>query len=115
MGARNGGTRGPVKKMTQEEYERFLKSPSMQQQSQLEEAVAAKTSKRDKKRMETDPAFHPKDSDWSQPKAFKYDIYMDYYRTLGVDEYECLENIKKAYRRLSLVYHPDKTGGLDKE
>ena len=36
---------------------------------------------------------------------------MDYYTTLGVDKSATPDQIKKAYRRLALKYHPDKTQG----
>ncbi len=35
---------------------------------------------------------------------------MDYYRTLEVDKEASPEVIKKAYRALSLKYHPDRAG-----
>lgn len=39
----------------------------------------------------------------------------DYYNILGVDKQASQEEIKKAFRKLSMKYHPDKTGGDDKQ
>jgi curved DNA-binding protein len=38
---------------------------------------------------------------------------MDYYSTLGVNRNASPEEIKKAYRKLAMAYHPDRTGGDD--
>lgn len=37
----------------------------------------------------------------------------DYYKTLGVDKNATQDEIKKAFRKLALEHHPDKTGGDD--
>jgi len=92
--------------------EAFANSPFMQRMRLIDEAAGIKFSKRDQKRKQTDPSFNPKDTDFDAPKSHKYDRAMNYYKTLGVDEYATQEEVRKAYKRLSLVYHPDKTSGL---
>src|SRR3954471_15172796 len=35
----------------------------------------------------------------------------DYYKTLGVEKGASDDDIKKSYRKLAMVYHPDRNGG----
>ncbi|CAK0906845.1 unnamed protein product [Prorocentrum cordatum] len=93
----------------------FKASPFMMKMGRIDQATDRKMSVRDKARVETDPTFLPSEADFSAPKSFKYDKTMNYYRTLGIDEYATQEEVKKAFKKLSLTYHPDKTHSLPKD
>src|SRR5210317_2138529 len=38
---------------------------------------------------------------------------MDYYSTLGINKNASQDEIKKAYKKMSMQHHPDRTGGDD--
>lgn len=38
----------------------------------------------------------------------------DFYQKLGLSDFASIEEIKKAYRRLVLIHHPDRGGSLEK-
>mmetsp|Transcript_123570 Transcript_123570/g.238303 ORF Transcript_123570/g.238303 Transcript_123570/m.238303 type:complete len:1377 (-) Transcript_123570:100-4230(-) len=108
--ARIGGK--DVKKMSKQQLEQFENSPFMNNIRKAESLCDDRTSTRDKARMESDPDFSPSSEDWSKAKTFDYEKTVDYYKVLGLHEYASLAEVKQAYRKLSLVYHPDKTAGM---
>lgn len=109
------GSRSNHGKMSAEQYKQFQDSPFMKGVRKTEELCWEFTCSRDQLRARNDPSFKPQDTDFSAQKAFAYDKAVNYYKVLGIDEYAPLDEVKKAYKKLSLVYHPDKTAGLDQQ
>eukprot|EP00449_Zooxanthella_nutricula_P047789 CAMPEP_0198589750 /NCGR_PEP_ID=MMETSP1462-20131121/134785_1 /TAXON_ID=1333877 /ORGANISM="Brandtodinium nutriculum, Strain RCC3387" /LENGTH=585 /DNA_ID=CAMNT_0044321271 /DNA_START=18 /DNA_END=1772 /DNA_ORIENTATION=+ len=93
----------------------FQNSPFMQGVRKCEDLCWKFTCSRDEARAKRDPSFQPSDEDFNAPKAHAYEKAIDYYKVLGLDDYASLDEVKKAYKKLSLVYHPDKTAGLSAE
>ncbi|CAL1128915.1 unnamed protein product [Cladocopium goreaui] len=54
-------------------------------------------------------------ADFSASKAYDYNRSQNYYEVLGIEEYAPLDEVNRAYKRLSLVYHPDKTKGMTQQ
>eukprot|EP00930_Biecheleria_cincta_P038380 TRINITY_DN26372_c0_g2_i1.p1 TRINITY_DN26372_c0_g2~~TRINITY_DN26372_c0_g2_i1.p1 ORF type:complete len:1307 (-),score=263.08 TRINITY_DN26372_c0_g2_i1:342-4262(-) len=108
------GDRG-APKMNSQQYEAFQNSPFMQGVRKTEDLCWTFTTARDDKRKASDPSFEPTDEDFSAPKAHEFDRAINYYKVLGIDEYAPLDEVKKSYKKLSLVYHPDKTSGLSED
>lgn len=103
------------KGMSEEQWSNFQNSPFMQGVRKTEDLCLRLTGSRDELRAKSDPSFNPCDDDFTAPKSHSYDKCVDYYKVLGIDEYSPLDEVKKAYKKLSLVYHPDKTSGLSEE
>jgi len=101
--------------MSQEQWNKFQDSPFMQGVRKTEDLCWKFTCVRDEKRAQSDPAFRPRDEDFNAPKAHEYQKAINYYKVLGIDEYATLEEVKKSYKKLSLIYHPDKSTGLSQE
>ncbi|CAE7608643.1 DnaJ-1 [Symbiodinium sp. CCMP2456] len=60
-------------------------------------------------RKRTDPGYEPNDEeDFKVAPIRKFDSKNDYYRLLEVDDFASVKDIKGAYKRLALQYHPDK-------
>ena len=51
--------------------------------------------------------------DFPQMNMDDIDKDKDYYKILGIDEKASEDEIKKAYRKMSMVHHPDKNGNTD--
>mmetsp|Transcript_27266 Transcript_27266/g.78301 ORF Transcript_27266/g.78301 Transcript_27266/m.78301 type:complete len:1355 (-) Transcript_27266:95-4159(-) len=98
--------------MTAAQWEEFQNSPFMKSMRKAEALCYDKTVTRDEERAKRDPEFDPRESDWNAPKAFEFDKGANYYRMLGVDDLASMQQIKEAYKKLSLIYHPDKTAGM---
>eukprot|EP00421_Protoceratium_reticulatum_P017950 CAMPEP_0168376940 /NCGR_PEP_ID=MMETSP0228-20121227/10573_1 /TAXON_ID=133427 /ORGANISM="Protoceratium reticulatum, Strain CCCM 535 (=CCMP 1889)" /LENGTH=838 /DNA_ID=CAMNT_0008389929 /DNA_START=98 /DNA_END=2610 /DNA_ORIENTATION=- len=109
--ARMGGFH-EVSQMTAAQWEEFQNSPFMKSMRKAEEVCNEKTIVRDAERAKRDPEFAPQDGDWTAEKSFQYDKGANYYRMLGVDDLASLQEVKQAYKKLSLIYHPDKTAGM---
>jgi len=101
--------------MSAEQFAKFQESPFMKKARMQEETTWTLTSERDKQRKARDPAFNPQESDFTASKAYNYEKIVNYYKVLGIDEFASLDEVKKAYKKLSLLYHPDKTTSLPKE
>jgi len=59
-------------------------------------------------RKRTDPSYDPDDDDFTVTPVRKFNTKVDYYKLLEVDDFSTTKDIKGAYKRLALKYHPDK-------
>jgi len=98
--------------MSKEQWAEFQDSPFMKSMRKADEICIEKTRARDEKRGERDDEFKPVERDWTEKKSYDFDKAVNYYKALGVDELASLKEIKQAYQRLSLIFHPDKSAGM---
>ncbi|CAK0864473.1 unnamed protein product, partial [Prorocentrum cordatum] len=109
------GDRAMHKPMSADERQKFQNSPFMAKMKEIDNKCWLVFSQRDKNRAARDPKFKPSEADFEAPKAHTYDKAVNYYKVLGVDELASNDDVKRAYRKLSLVYHPDKMSGKSQE
>ena len=77
----------------------------------LADALARESSKlrlREEERRRRDPTYRPDAIDLSTANLLEFDKYVDYYAVLEVDQFASANEVKAAYKRLSLKLHPDK-------
>lgn len=110
-----GGAATEKTQMTKEQASRMANSKYAQMSRQIEETVKDTMDKRMKQMMALDINWIPNDADFEAPKAFIYDKHIDYYGVLGIPNTATQEEVKNAYKKLSLIYHPDKTSGMSEE
>jgi hypothetical protein len=74
-----------------------------------------KAKKREDERRRRDPTFREDALDLDKSKMRKFYKFIDYYGHLQVDKYCSAAELKEAYRKRSLEFHPDKQLGRSEE
>ena len=71
----------------------------------------ANINRRIEERRRRDPTFRPDALDLDRSKMLRFNRYVDYYALLGVEQFASPADLKDAFRRQSLLHHPDKQLG----
>lgn len=100
--------RGPSIFRTKEQHQNFQKSPFMQKIREHQMAVYNANNRRDEERARTDPEFNPRDDDFDAPPVRPFDHNENYYKYLGIKEAATTDEVRRAYKKMCLKYHPDK-------
>ena len=80
-----------------------------------EERERLKKEKEEKEKREKEERRKRGESDGGGFRMRTFDASVSYYATLGVDESASSKEIKRAYKKLALRYHPDKMAGKTAE
>ena len=80
----------------------------MQKVREHQLAVHNAQARRDDERRRTDPEFQPRDDDFDAPPVRPFDANENYYKYLGLSENATADQVRKAYKKMCLKYHPDK-------
>ena len=88
-------------------------APIFRMFAELAEKEASKFREREEERRRRDPTYRPDAIDLNEANVRAFDEKVDYYERLELDQFSSALEIKRAYMRLSLQFHPDKQVGKD--
>ena len=63
---------------------------------------------RENERRKRDPSYNPNAIELNNANVLEFDKYVDYYEVLEIDQFASANEVKAAYKKLSLQLHPDK-------
>ena len=98
----------PPRVWSEEERANFRKSGFYKKLQEHALVVHDYQTRRDDARQRSDPEFAPRDDDFDADPVKPFDASVNYYKILGVDDLATAADIRKAWKKLVLVYHPDK-------